>query len=98
MKRSYANPCHSRVSLQSAGVLTDSVDYQVRYFASDSIDDVMSRLRTEQAQTYKNSDGEDVTWVFNNTVAVEFDPNFKDGAEVIGFITARPKDHEAAPG
>jgi hypothetical protein len=68
------------------------LDYQVRYFASDSIDEVMTRLRTEPRHTYKNSEGEDVVWVFDGTAAVEFDPDFKDGAEIIGFITGRPRE------
>jgi len=73
-----------------AGESTDSVDYQVRHFHSDSIDEVMSRLRSEPPQTYKNPDGEEVRWVFDDTVAVEFDPDFADGSEVIGFITGKP--------
>jgi hypothetical protein len=83
-----------------SGERTDDVDYQVRYFASGSIDEVMSRLRTEPPHTYKNSDGEDVVWVFDGTVAVEFDPVFKDGAEIIGFITGKPTgitEQDAAP-
>jgi hypothetical protein len=75
-----------------AGELTESVDYQVRHFVSDSIDEVMSRLRGEPAQTYRNPNGQEVRWIFDDTVAVEFDPEFKDGAEVIGFITGKPKE------
>jgi hypothetical protein len=75
-----------------SGDRTDGMDYQVRYFASDSIDEVMSRLRAESPHTYKNADGQDVAWVFDCTVAVESDPNFADGAEVIGFITGRPME------
>jgi hypothetical protein len=33
-----------------------------------------------------------VVWVFDGTAAVEFDPDFKDGAEIIGFITGRPRE------
>ena len=83
-----------------AGEPTESVDYQVRHFASDSLDDVMSRLRSEKPQAYKNADGEEVRWIFDDTVAVEFDPHFTDGAEVIGFITGKPRDitePDAAP-
>jgi hypothetical protein len=83
-----------------SGEGTDSVDYRVRYFASDSIDEVMLRLRTEPPHTYKNSDGEDVAWIFDDTVAVEFDPRLEDGTEVIGFITGRPREitePDAAP-
>ena len=75
-----------------AGEATDSVDYQVRYFESDSIDDVGFRLRSEQPVTYKNPSGEDVRWVFDGTVAVESDPKYSDGAEIIGFITGMPKE------
>jgi hypothetical protein len=69
---------------------TDSVDYQVRYFMSDSIDEVMMRLGTEQPVTYKNLDGQEVRWVFDDTVAVEVDPKLSDGEEIIGFITGKP--------
>ena len=75
-----------------AGEPTDSMDYQVRYFASNSIGAVLLRLRSELPETYKNSDGEEVKWVFHDTVAVEFDPDFADGAEVIGFITGKPRE------
>ena len=75
-----------------AGEPTESVDYQVRYFCSDSIDEVWQRLRSEPPETYKNCDGEDVMWVFDDTVAVEFEPAFADGAEVIGFIAGRPRE------
>lgn len=70
-----------------AGDPTDDVDYQVRYFTGDAIDEVMSRLRDEPSQTYQNSNGEEVRWIFDRTVAAEVDPVLKDGAEVIGFIT-----------
>jgi hypothetical protein len=75
-----------------AGDPTDSVDYQVRYFAADSIDEVMAQLRAESPQTYKNAGGQEVRWIFERTVAVEFDPDFTDGTEVIGFITGRPRE------
>ena len=75
-----------------AGESTDSVDYQVRYFLSDSMDEVMLRLRSEPLETYKNSHGQDVVWVFDDTVAVEFEPDFTDGAEIIGFITGKPRE------
>lgn len=72
-----------------AGKQTDSVDYQVRYFACDSIDEVMTRLREEPPIVYQNPAGEGVRWVFEDTVAAEVDPKFADGGEVIGFITGR---------
>jgi len=72
-----------------AGKPTNSVDYQVRHFASDSLDEVTARLRAEPPQAYQNCYKQQVRWLFDDTVAVEFDPKFEDGDEVIGFITGR---------
>jgi hypothetical protein len=66
---------------------TNSVDYQVRHFASNSPDEVTARLKAEPPVTYKNRYGQNVRWVFDDTVAMEFDLKFEDGVEVIGFIT-----------
>src|SRR5437899_2539354 len=65
---------------------TDDVDYQVRYFTTDNEDEVRHRLRSEEPTSYKNPSGEIVRWVFDDTVAIEHDPKFKDGVEMIGFI------------
>ena len=73
-----------------------SIDYQVRYFTSNDIDEVMERLRSEPPCTYKNCYGQDVTWTFHDAVAVEYDPRFADGDEIIGFITGRPMPVESA--
>jgi hypothetical protein len=74
-----------------AGKPTNSVDYQVRHFASDSLDDVNARLRSEPPVAYQNCYKQEVRWLFEDTVAVEFDPTFEDGQEVIGFITGKSK-------
>lgn len=74
-----------------AGVETESVDYQVRYFTSDDIDQVVIRLKEEAPATYKNPFGEEVRWVFKDTVATGLYPQLSDGAELIGFITGRSK-------
>src|SRR5438874_11214290 len=74
-----------------AGKPTDSVDYQVRHFSSDSLDDVTARLRAEPPQAYKNCYKQEVRWLLDDTVAIEFDPKYEDGNEVIGFITGRSK-------
>jgi hypothetical protein len=75
-----------------AGKPTASVDYQVRYFDSDSLDEVMSRLRNEEPQAYKSVYKQEVRWLFDDTVAVEFEPELEDGKEAIGFITGRTKN------
>lgn len=75
-----------------AGETADIVDYRVRYFESDLVDEVASRLRGEPPQTYMNPAGEEVRWIFRETVAVETDPVFADGNEVIGFVIRKPTD------
>ena len=74
-----------------AGKPTNSVDYQVRHFTSDSLDEITARLRSEPPQAYKNCYNQEVRWLFDDTVAIECDPKFQDGNEVIGFITGRSK-------
>lgn len=75
-----------------AGERTDSVDYQVRFFATDDEGEVVRRLQAQPPNSYKNSSGETVSWIFDETVAIQYDPELKDGAEVIGFITGKPKE------
>ena len=75
-----------------AGKATDSVDYQVRYFETDDEIEIVQRLRAEEPTSYKNSSGEVVSWIFDGTEAFEHDPKYKNGAEIIGFITGEPKD------
>ena len=74
-----------------AGKPTGSIDYQVRHFASDSLDDVIAGLQAEPPQAYRNCYKQQVRWIFDDTVAVEFDPRLEDGQEVIGFITGKSK-------
>ena len=64
-----------------AGKRTNSVDYQVRHFTSDSPDEVTARLKAEHPVAYKNRYGQNVRWVFDDTVAIELDPKFDDGAD-----------------
>ena len=70
-----------------AGEPTESVDYQVRHFDSSCAADVANRIKGEKPQEYKNSDGEIVHWIFDDIMAIEEDPKYTDGEEIIGFIT-----------
>jgi hypothetical protein len=72
-----------------AGVLSDSIDYQVRFFETDDESEASIRLKEEKPDSYLNSDGETVTWVFSEIVEMEHDPEMIDGAEIIGFITGK---------
>ena len=62
-----------------AGKPTGSVDYQVRYFDADSLDEVMVRLRSEKPVAYKNVYKQEVRWVFDGTMADELNPKLQDG-------------------
>jgi len=70
-----------------AGIIKNTVDYQVRYFDTVSTADVINRLENEPPHEYKNCYGESVQWVFDEIIAVEINPSFVDGHEIIGFIT-----------
>jgi len=69
-----------------AGKPFDDVDYQVRYFDSDSLDEVMARLRSEKPLAYRNIYRQVVRWVFEDIRAIESKPELQDGKEAIGFI------------
>jgi hypothetical protein len=73
-----------------AGKQTDSVDYQVRSYDVPEHADLDWMLRAEPTHRYRNSDGEEVEWRFVEIVAIEWEPRFDSGQEVIGFITGRP--------
>jgi len=75
-----------------AGKATDDVDYRVRYFTTNDEDEVLRQLNGEEPTSYKNAAGEMVYWIFDGTETFAHDPNFKDGVEMIGFITGVPKE------
>ena len=70
-----------------AGVSTDSIDIQVRYFEADSLEEIEARLHAEPVQSYTNSDGELVVWPLVGMLSAESFSDQPDGAEVVGFIT-----------
>lgn len=74
-----------------AGEMTDSLDYQVRYFDSSLPDEVVTRLATEPPHEYKNSNNETVRWIFDGVVSLELNSSFEDGKEIVGFITEEQK-------
>ena len=69
--------------------MSDSIDCQVRFFATDDESEATIRLKEETPNSYMNSDGQTVTWIFSDIVALEHDPEVIDGAEIIGFITGQ---------
>ena len=69
-----------------AGVPTESLDIQVRYFEAESAEEVVSRIFAEPDAEYMNGDGELLTWPFVCVVAVEPFSEPADGEEVVGFI------------
>jgi len=77
-----------------AGEPTGSADYEVRYFATNSPGEIQGRLASAPPNEYKNSDGETVRWIFDETMAIEVNPALRDGEEIIGFITGSPRPRE----
>ncbi|MEM9478706.1 MAG: hypothetical protein AAGA58_03480 [Verrucomicrobiota bacterium] len=74
------------------GQQTGTADYQVRYFECLSDHDAKARLRDEPPHEYLNELGELVHWKFVEILAIEQDPVFRDGDEIIGFITTTQND------
>jgi hypothetical protein len=68
-----------------AGISSDSLDIQVRYFEDTSID-IASFLRDEPTHSYLNDSDELVTWPFVAILAIENFESPKNGSEVAGFI------------
>ncbi len=77
-----------------ANELTSSVDYKVRYFDIPEDSDVEEMLKKEETESYKNGDGETVEWRFTEVMAIDWNPEYKNGEEIIGFITGRPMPAE----
>lgn len=73
-----------------AGEPTDSVDYQVRFYDVPEDADLELMLRAEPSHRYWNRDDDEVEWRFTEIVAVEWEPLFESGKELIGFITGKP--------
>ena len=85
-----------------AGKPTRGVDYQVRYFGSDSLEEVAAHLRSEQPQAYQNCCHQEVRWLFDDTLAavpVESDPTLEDGKPVSRPLagTSAARSEPAAP-
>ena len=73
------------------GERTDGVDYKVRYFDTSSEQEAVARIHSESPEEYKNSDNENVRWIFDEIMSVEVNPSFEDGDEIIGFTTGESK-------
>ena len=69
-----------------AGVPSNSLDVQVRYFDNPHVD-VASFLRDEPLHTYSNDRGELVAWPFVQVLAIEDIGDPENGSEIAGFIT-----------
>jgi hypothetical protein len=69
-----------------AGVPTDSIDIQVRYF-DDPTTDIASFLREEPVHSYLNDHDEVVTWPIVDILALQDMAQPQNGREVVGFIT-----------
>ena len=72
------------------GERTGSVDYKVKSYDVEPDTDLELLLRSEPEEEYKNESSELVSWQFEEICAVEWEPDFSSGEEVIGFVTSQP--------
>lgn len=70
-----------------AGVPTDSIDIQVRYFEAESEDEIELQIESKPACSYENVDGELVSWPLVGVISAQPFAHEPDGGEVVGFIT-----------
>ena len=80
----------ARYNCSISGVITNSVDYQVKSYDIPRDTDLDSMLKSEPIDSYRNYKNELVEWIFDEIVAEEWDPDFTEGDEIIGFITGKP--------
>lgn len=78
------------------GVLSDSMDFQVRWFADEDAEEVRRLIQAEPLLDYLNSDGQLVTWELARIFAIEpFSPH-QSGEEIVGFIASTQELSELA--
>lgn len=69
------------------GEKSDSIDFQVKYYSSETDAEVKSKIMTEEPLSYKNELGENVIWEFKEIMSIdEFNTPKNQGEEVAGFI------------
>jgi hypothetical protein len=68
-----------------AGVASESLEIQVRYFEDTNID-IPTFLREELTHSYSNDFDEFVKWPFVGVLAIEDFESPKNGSQVAGFI------------
>jgi hypothetical protein len=72
---------------QVAGVATDSIDFQVRYFELATAQEVKAALRAEPPHDYANDEGEAVRWHMVEIFAIQEVSAMASGDELVGFIS-----------
>ncbi len=71
-----------------AGVPTQSLDFQVRWFEADDETAVNVLIEREPTQSYLNPYGEEVTWELFGVFAIDSFAPGRSGDEVVGFISS----------
>ena len=65
-----------------------SVDISVRWFAETDEERIRQNIKSESSHSYRNSDGELVSWEFVDVLAIEDLSSTESGEEVVGFIAS----------
>jgi hypothetical protein len=79
-----------------AGIPSNRVDFQVRWFAEDDAAVVRRIIEAEPFLRYSNSSDEEVCWELVEVFAIEpFEPS-ESGEEIAGFIASTDELSELA--
>ncbi len=69
------------------GEKTSSFDVSVKFFLANSDSEVREKIYSQEGETYKNEDGENVTWELKEIMSIDKFDELQSGEEVVGFIT-----------
>jgi hypothetical protein len=71
-----------------AGIPSNSVDFQVQWFAENDAAEVRRIIEAKPFHCYSNSSDEEVCWELVEVFAIEpFNPS-ESGEEIVGFIAS----------
>ena len=71
-----------------AGQTSGSIDVSVRWFDETDEERIRKLIESESSHSYRNSDGELVSWELVSILAIEEFASTQSGEEVIGFIAS----------
>ena len=71
-----------------AGESCGSVDISVRWFVETDEERIRQLVESESSHSYRNSEGELISWELVEILAIEEISSTESGEEVVGFIAS----------